>query len=581
MRLPVVTRTTDDGESERTMKRLWMPVGARRRALLVGVGAAILAAATVHAGVPEDPPFEHETLPGVSPEPILEGAGLRGAADLEAFFDGVMAAHLAAQRIAGAAVAVVKDGAPYFTKGYGHADVGKRTPVDPSTTLFRAGSATKLVTWTAVMQLVEQGKLDLDADVGRYVPQFDIPPTFDQPITLRNLMTHTPGLEDAIVSLFARKPEDVAPLAESLQRHMPARVRPPTTDFTDGMNVSYSNWGAALAGLIVANVSGVDFDEYVEGNVLRPLGMTRSTMREPLPPGLAPHLSAGYGYEEGRHRAGNFEFVSGLGPAGSLTSTASDVARFMIAHLQDGRYGDHRILGEETARYMQARRLSPSPYVDGAGLGFYETWINGRRWIGHGGDTVYFHTNLSLLKEENLGIYVAYNSAPVLPFSARDDLLKAFMDRYYPARLPAVEPPGGFGARAAKYAGEYRVIKHSYAKNERLFGLAASITIEPTGDGTLRMKRLGAPVASQWVEVAPSLFRRIDGEDVLFFPEDADGGVRGFVWPFPFHAAYRVTWYDTLRFHGVVAAWALLSCVAAILGALRHWGADRAAPAVV
>ena len=550
-----------------------------RTKTLVCAAAALLGSAMAHAALPPPPPFEHKIVPGASPVPVTENAGLRGKADLEAFFDGVMAAHLQAQRIAGATVAVVKDGELYFSKGYGWADVGKRVPVDPEKTLFRPGSTTKLFTWTSVMQLVEQGKLDLDVDVNQYLTQFQIPATWEQPVTLRNLLTHTGGFEDGGIGyLFAKTAEDAPPLAESLKNHVPARVRPPTTDFGDGMNSSYSNWGTALAGLIVANVSGMPFEQYVAQNIFAPLGMTHSTLDEPLPPELAPDMSGGYQYKKGNFEAGTFEFIKQFGPAGNLSSSAGDMARFMIAHLQDGRYGEARILQEDTARYMHALQLSPSPYVNGTGLGFYETWINGRRWINHAGDTIYFHTNLSLLKEENLGVFVSYNSGSVFPFSARDDLLKAFMDRYYPATLPVVQPPEDFKERAAKYAGTYRVIRHNYTKNERLFALLSAITVAPTQENTLLIASMGAPVASQWVEVAPSVFRKVDGQDMIAFHEDAEGNVRGYTWPFPFHAVYRVQWNDTLALHGFIAALALLCFIVAIVGALRHWKADRAAP---
>jgi CubicO group peptidase (beta-lactamase class C family) len=525
-----------------------------------------------------EPSYEHQSIPGASPEPIVEGAGLRGREDLEAFFDGVMAAHLEAQRIVGATVSVVKDGELYFAKGYGHADLEKSIPVDPERTLFRVGSTSKLFTWTAVLQLMEQGKLDLDADVNTYLTQFQIPATFPQPITLRNLMTHTPGLEDGALGYLIVKTSEQSPLlAESLQQHVPARVRPPTTDWNDGTGASYSNWGTALAGLIVANVSKMDFDQYIERNIFEPLGMTTSSFREPLPAQLAEGMSKGYRYDGGPE-AGEFEYIHHFGPAGSMSSTATDMARFMIAHLQNGRLGDARILQEETAEYAHRRQFSPNPYVNGSGLGFYETWINGRRLIGHGGDTIYFHTDLALAKSENLGLFVSYNGSGVLPFSARTDLVQAFMDRYYPATVPAVTPPDDFEKRAARYAGTYRFSRHSYTKNEKIFGLLTSLTVAPTEDDTLLIALPTMPVPSHFVEVAPNTFRRRDGQDMIAFVEDACGKVTHFVgWPLAFMAAYKVAWYQRVELYGLIAALAILCSVVAIVGALRSWKADRLA----
>jgi CubicO group peptidase (beta-lactamase class C family) len=547
------------------------------------LSAAAVAAAAFVAVSPapaSGPSLEHETIPGASPVPVLEGAGLRSREDLEAFFDGVMAAHLRAQRIAGATVSVVKDGALFFAKGYGHADVEKRIPVDPERTLFRVGSTSKLFTWTSILQLMEQGKVDLDADVNTYLTQLQIPATFDQPITLRNLMTHTPGLEDgALGYLIVKDLERSPPLADALADHVPARVRPPTTEWTDGTNASYSNWGTALAGLIVANVSGISFEDYVERNILEPLGMTHSTFREPLPPGLAADMSQGYSYrgEKGAHAPGDFEYIRQFGPAGSLSSTATDMARFMIAHLQNGRLGEARILEEATAQYAHRRQLSPSPYVNGSGLGFYETWLNGRRLIGHAGDTMYFHTELSLLEDEQLGLFVSYNTSDVLPFSARTDLLKSFMDRYYPAVLPPVTAPADFSERAARYAGTYRFNRHSYTKNEKLFGLLSGASVAPTEDDTLLVSLPGLPIPAHYVEVAPNTFRRRDGEDMIAFAENESGEITHLLgWPLVFIPAYKVAWHQRIELHAAIAVLAVVCSAAAIVGALRRWKADRA-----
>jgi len=220
--------------------------------------------------------------------------------EMEAFVDGFMSSQMKAGPVAGAAVIVVKDGQVFFQKGYGYEDFDKRVPVDPAQTLFRPGSVSKLFTWTSIMQLVEQGKLDLDADVNTYLKDFQVKSTWPQPVKLRNIMTHTGGFEDGGVGyLFAGKAEDLLPLGEWVAKHEPARVRPPTTDFNDGTGASYSNWATALAGHIVETVSGQSFDDYVAQHIFQPLGMERSTFGEPLPETLAPRMSGGYSFEAG------------------------------------------------------------------------------------------------------------------------------------------------------------------------------------------------------------------------------------------------------------------------------------------
>ncbi|MGH8186358.1 MAG: serine hydrolase domain-containing protein, partial [Steroidobacteraceae bacterium] len=350
------------------------------------LGAALAALFTLtfaHAAIARDVPGTG-VRPG-APQP-LEPRGPTTREEVEAFVDGFMNAQMRSGPVAGGAVVVVKDGELFFSKGYGFEDAEKRVPVDPQQTLFRPGSVSKLFTWTAVMQLVEQGRLDLDADVNTYLTDFKLSDRYPDPVTLRNLMTHTAGFEDGAVGyLFAASDKDLLPLGEWLKAHVPLRARPPTKDFNSGTNASYSNWGTALAGHIVEIVSGQPFDEYLEQHIFKPLGMARSTFREPLPAELAERMSGGYTFEGGQFKKNGFEFIHAAGPAGSMSATATDLAKFMLAHLQEGAVGEGRILSPETTRIMHRRVLSPDPSVNGHALGFYETWINGRRIIGHGG----------------------------------------------------------------------------------------------------------------------------------------------------------------------------------------------------
>ena len=261
--------------------------------------------------------------------------------------------------IAGATISVVKDGKLLFAKGYGYSDYEKKKPVSAEETLFRPGSVSKLFTWTAVMQLVEQGKLDLDRNVNDYL-DFKIPDAFGQPITLKNLLAHTPGFEEQIKDLFTVGSESPN-LGAYLKTHIPARIYPP------GTVPAYSNYGAALAGYIVERVSGRPFNEYVEENIFKPLGMIHSTFRQPLPPTLAPSMSNGYQLASDGPKP--FEVVVPF-PAGSMSSSAADMARFMLAHLQDGKLGDARDTapGDGAAHAQSPVRFRPGGQRDGIWL---------------------------------------------------------------------------------------------------------------------------------------------------------------------------------------------------------------------
>ena len=343
----------------------------------------------------------------------------------------------------------------------------------------------------------------------------------------------------------------------------------------EALGSSYSNWATSLAGLIVANVAGVSFEDYVEANILRPLGMDSSTFKEPLPEALEKRMSVGYSFEAGAFKPHGYEFIANFGPAGSLASTATDMARFMIAYLQQGAIGEARILKPETVRAMHARVFSPHSTVAGSGLGFYEMYANGRRIIGHGGDTNYFHSELGLLDEEGVGFFVSVNTGGKAALVPRH-FIRAFMDHYFPAKLPVVKPPADFASRAGKYAGRYRALRHSYTRYEKVFALAGGTAVAPTKDNTLVIPGILGDV-NQYVEVAPSVFREVGGDRTIAFIEK-DGQVVGMVGQYAFIPFYKLRWYEGSPFHYALLGLSALLFVIALVSALRHWKSDKAGP---
>lgn len=470
--------------------------------------------------------------------------GLRDAAELETFLDGVMAAHMKSYHIAGATLSVVKDGEIFFAKGYGYADLENKKPVTPDKTLFRPGSVSKLFTWTAVMQLVEQGKLDLNADINIYLKDFKIPDTFPEPATLTHLLTHTPGFEDRSSGMGARSPEDLVPLGEYLANNKPARVLPP------GKLTAYSNYGTALAGYIVEVVSGMPFEEYVEEKIYAPLDMQDSTFRQPVPPAIADNMSTGYSYEDGVFKEEEFELINGLGPAGSMSATAADMAKFMIAHLNNGNYGGNRILQEETARLMHSQLFTHDPRLNGNAHGFWERNLNSLQMIGHEGDTFLFHTLLTLNLEENIGLFVSYNSAGA-GMRAREQLLRAFLNRYYPIpELPDLKPSPGFEERAKRFTGSYGITRAASTTYEKVTSLLMVASICTTDEETLLLKLPAGLGSMQWVEVGPLVFQELGGQETLIFREDDNGKItHAFLSQFPIAACVKLAWYETPVFH--------------------------------
>jgi CubicO group peptidase (beta-lactamase class C family) len=439
------------------------------------------------------------------------------AADLEVFLDGLVPATIQREDIAGLVIAVVKDGQVLLAKGYGYGDVAKKIPVTPDATLFRPGSISKLFTWTAVMQQVEAGKLDLDTDINTYL-DFAIASRFAKPVTLRHLLTHTPGFEEAIKELFVKDVKSLRPLRDYLIAHQPARVFPP------GSTPAYSNYGTALAGYIVERVSGMKFEDYIDRRILEPLGMTRSTFRQPVPDAMKDLPQAGYNL--GSDAAKPFEVVQAF-PAGSMSVTAMDMTHFMRAHLNYGEYNGRRILSESAAKQMYARQAGWPDTLDAMALGFYETSRNGLRILSHGGDTAWFHSDLHLIHEKNLGFFMSQNSRGRGQTNVRGLIWESVLDRYFPYAPPPAPVAATAKADAALAAGRYLSSRSGFESLFRVTNLAGQTEVKANADGTIETGakgRNGKP--KKYEEIGPLLYREVGGQDRIAFTRDAAGRLR-------------------------------------------------------
>lgn len=504
----------------------------------------------------------------------IEADQLQDTQALETFFDGVFAATLEQQQIPGATVSVVKDRQLLFAKGYGYADLEQRVPVVADQTLFRIGSISKLLTWTAVMQLVEQGKLDLDADVNTYLSDFQIPPTYPQPITLAHLMTHTPGFEDWSIGLVVPSAEELEPLSQVLAERIPARVRPP------GELSAYSNYGVALAGYIVEQVSGIPFEQYVQENIFQPLEMGSSTFSQPPLEPLAAEVATGYIQTDNLPLPQEFEYIS-LYPAGSMSSTATDMAKFAIAHLQNGRYKDSRILEEDTARIMHQQQFTHDPRVSGWTYGFIEAQLNNLRLIYHTGGTNQFFSILALLPQQNVGLFISYNQGGKLPVFYQ--LLQIFLDRYYPASQ-SPPPEEVLDEPLTRFVGSYLPTRTNYTSIEKINQLFSQAQITATTDGGLLLQE--AWQTSQWQPVEPLVFRHvgdIDGlSDLMVFEENPQGAIaQMYLENSPGVAWLKLPWYQTAIFHYLLLGACILVFLSAVGVWLLSWFMLKSHPALV
>lgn len=518
--------------------------------LCMMIGAVVLFSEAIPAQTSK-PPAASTPAPKESSTPISTTGSTAHElteADLSAFLDGYVPVQIAQADIAGAVVCVVKDGKVLFAKGYGFADVEKRTPVAADNTLFRPGSISKLFTWTSVMQLVEQGKLDLNKDVNEYI-DFKIPDAFGKPITLTNILTHTSGFEETARDLFVENESHMESLGDYLKTHIPARIFPP------GTVPAYSNYATALAGYIVQRASGKPFDQYARDNIFAPLDMSKTTFTQPLPANFAPLMSRGY--RKASDKPKPFELVVPY-PAGSVSTTARDMANFMIAHLQNGQFGDKQILKPETAKLMHAKLFGSDDRMNAMAHGFYEETRNGKRIIGHGGDTELFHSDLHLIPEENVGFFVSFNSAGDGKRSLRGPLFDAFLDRYFPYTLPPPQKIADAKVDADQIVGFYESSRRFENSFLAIANPLGDLKVSRNDDGTISIDMLKQPdgLPLKLEEIDPFLYREVHGQTKVAFKKDANGRWQ-FQLDYPFFVFQRVGLFHAKYFNIFVLAFGL------------------------
>ena len=428
------------------------------------------------------------------------------AADLDAFFDGYVPGALARGDVAGAALVVVKDGQVLFEKGYGLSDIANRKPVDPKNTLFRAGSAGMVATWVAVMQLVDQGKLDLDRDINDYL-DFRIPPTWPKPISLRDLMTQQSGFEEIARDVVTDRQERMSALDAGARTYLPDRI------FPAGQIPASSDYGVALAGLIVERVSGQPFERYAADHLFQPLGMTRSSFAQPLPPTLAGSLALGYRRTSAPAETFDYYWMS---PARGLSATAGDMGRLMMALLSSGTLDGVQILSPSSTTTLLGEDRRRDPNIGGMGLGLAHLDRNGHAVMGLAGETSSFRATFDLVPDAGLGFYFVQNGTGNRAGDIRAPLFQAFMDRYFPAAASAEPTQASATADGALVAGAYRLSRRAESSFLRLADLHQMI-VSQNPDGTISVDSFTDPSRHPriWREIKPYLWRDVGGPSLL------------------------------------------------------------------
>ncbi|MEK5236531.1 serine hydrolase [Paenibacillus sp. FSL L8-0470] len=399
------------------------------------------------------------------------------AKSVEEFADAFFARADVKKKLTGALFVVVKDGKVLLNKGYGYSDVASKTPIHPDTTRFRMASISKLFTTTAVMQLTEQGKIDLDRDISAYMNGVAIPNQTGVPLTTKNLMTHTTGYD---YTDFSGNTPGV-----SLQDYVKNNV--PMVKIKPGEAYRYDNVAFVHQGYIVENVAKTDFNTYVKENIFKPLGMTHSDFL--LSPQVQQNLAKTY--DDAGKEIAVYPNYPDVDPSGSMFSTGSDMAKYMLAMLDGGKLGDGRILKEKTTNTMEAYQYGINDRLPVMSYGFevmHHHLFNGQKVIGKGGDLPGYHSWLWMVPEQKVGAMIIVNGEALDP---RDEIFGSFMDQFYPEQHKAVTPIKSSKESLAKFEGRFQDLRIPLLNAEVKAGEDGTLIIKDA-KGTHKLQQLEA-----------------------------------------------------------------------------------------
>jgi CubicO group peptidase (beta-lactamase class C family) len=446
------------------------------------------------------------TTRAAAQDPSSTGASTRSMA---VFVDEFIPSEMERRHIPGAVFVLVSAGQLTIARGFGVADLASRRPVDPHSTIFGVGSVSKIVTATAALQLVEQGRLDLTRDVNAYLRSVQVVSPPATPVTLHHLLTHSAAFNEKLTGIGCRDPSEREPLDSYLGRSMPTRFDDP------GQAISYSNHGMALAGLLVQDVSGQPFEEYVRDAILEPLEMRRSGFH--LAGDETADFATGYNHIEGRHRPRPRDCVH-TSPSGNFATTGNDMAQFLTAHLQGGANAGARILGEKTIRLMHARQFAPHSGISGWAYGFWEDRRGPIRGLMHDGGGMGFKALVYLLPDEHVGFFLAYNMSDQHPDGDLLEIFRSrFLETFFPVVSPSADQRGLVETAGTRFAGEYHYLRRARTTIERVVSLVNSrVRIDQADSGALTMTGVAETPVSL-IPIAPMLFRRSDGRGLVAF----------------------------------------------------------------
>ncbi len=512
--------------------------------------------------------------PVIAP-PVSPAAGVvpLNPAELQAFVDGVVTEAMAGQKIAGVGVSIVQNGQVILKKGYGYDRLSPARRVDPDRTLFRLASISKTFTWISVMRQVEAGRIRLDAPINLFLPEAVRVPDqgMDRQVRVIDLMNHRTGFEDrALGQLFEKDADRVRPLLTYLRQERPRR------EWEPGTVPAYSNYGVALAGEAVAWQAQKPFEEVIEQEITRPLGMWRTTFRDPypargglpapMPKALAADLSEGYFWTGASYAKRPYEFTSQVAPAGGASSTPADMARYMTMLLNGGTLDGATIFNPQTAAGFRQVNQRPLPGVAGFAHGFMTYSLpGGRTGYGHDGDTLTFHSRMVVVPQLGLGVFVVVNTDN--GDALRAGLASRIVQQFY---------VGGDGARAPvasqwlkdnanAFEGEYLSSRRAFHGMEKFIGLFNGRTTAVVDrDGQLVLKSFGAETAWTPTSTDGRFASTRDSRAIAF--EMKDGRAVGFYNAAGSAFSHRVGLFGGQAWLGWLALLTIIAAIATLIG---------------
>jgi CubicO group peptidase (beta-lactamase class C family) len=515
------------------------------------------------------------TTPGATPT-RLHAAGAGGAtlsdpSSIEPFLDGYVANAMADQYPPGLMIAVATRDS-VFVKAYGLADVDRNIRA-ADTTLFRIASISKTFVWTSVMMLVDEGKIDLDADVDTYLKSVKVGARGNPPVTLRDLMAHRPGFEDTFGDFFQSETGRI--FEQALERTEPKRVARP------GERTSYSNWGTNLAAQIVADVSGMPFDEFVATRLLMPIGMSSTIQHDPKSvssaalndPALEARLAAPHRLDAGAPAVMIHDALDPLHAAGAIALDANDAGRWMQFLLNDGVAGGKRLLSPEAFARMRTRAFRDRQFAPDFAHGFMENEMGGAITFGHGGTLSGFISDMTIAPSLGVGVFVAVNGAesPRLPDLISRYVIEQFARaESFPTRW-AVKATPEMIAKAKSAAGAYLPNRRVYSRFEKVTALGSEIKVAAKDDGSLVVTAGGK--ATRYYPLSDDLWSN-RSRDRIFLYRDASGAPVRISTAMGTMTADRVSFFQSSdAFNAALGGIALFSALA-FVGAWRRQGRE-------